>query len=430
MHTLAVLEPGHFHAALTLRRRHPLVRDEVVVYVAEAPGDTGGGREAREFLDLLEAFNRRPEHPTRWRVEVRAGPDPLGRLLRERPGDVVILAGRNDRKMALARRLHDAGLHVLADKPWLTRAAALADVRHVLAGGARVMEMMTGRHAPTARVAERLVREPDVFGAFETGAGPAIELESVHHLEKSVNGAPLRRPPWYFDVRVQGDGLADIPTHLVDQAQRLLAGHGAATDGPAELLAARRWSTSVPRALFARVTGLADFPPELRGDVAGGVLAYAGNAELTFRLRGIGVHLVTRWDLTEPPGGGDAHHTTLTGSEARVRLEQGPQTGFRRRLLVEPRRSHARVGAALERALPAWRAEHPGLTAVETPAGYEIHVPAVPGTAHEDQFPLVLDEFLRAVQDGPWPDARATQTLAKYELLARALHHVHSGGGA
>jgi predicted dehydrogenase len=422
MHTLMFLEPGHFHAALTLRERHPLVSDEVVVYVSEGPGDGGGGREVVEFLNLLEAFNRRPQRPTRWRVVVRAGPEPLTRLLQERPGDVVILAGRNDRKMALVRRLHDGGLHVLADKPWITSAAALPDVRHVLGGGARVMEMMTGRHAATSRIAERLVRESEIFGEFDTGGGePSIRLASAHHLEKSVNGAPLRRPAWYFDVRVQGDGLADIPTHLVDQAQRFVGALGAATDREAELLAARRWSTPVPRALFTRVTGLADFPPELRADVEGDVLAYAGNAELSFRLRGVDVHLTTRWDLTEPAGGGDAHSATVTGTDARLRVEQGPHTGFRRRLVVEPRGNRSRLGAALQGAMTAWQPEHPGLAAVGTPEGFEIAIPAGPGTGHEGQFPLVLDEFLRMIDGGRWPDERAADTLAKYELLARAL---------
>jgi predicted dehydrogenase len=421
MHTLAFLDPGHFHAALTLRERHPLVSDEIVVYVPAGPGDGHQGQEVVEFLALLEAFNRRLERPTRWRPVVRAGAEPLERLLGERPGDVVILAGRNDRKAAQMRRLHDAGIHVLADKPWLTHATALTDVRHVLRGGARVMEMMTGRHASTSVVAERLVREPEIFGEFDPGGGePAIRLASVHHLEKRVNGAPLRRPPWFFDVRIQGDGLADIPTHLVDQAQRLLGAHGAANDREAALLGARRWSTPVPRALFARVTGLADFPPDLRTAVEGDVLAYAGNAELSFRLRGVEVHLTTRWDLTEPPGGGDEHRATIVGTASRVRMEQSRHTGFRRRLFVEPRGSGPSVGAALGRAMAAWQGEHPGLAAVASRAGFEIEIPDGPGTGHEGQFPLVLDEFLRAVDHASWPDERAAQTLAKYELLARA----------
>jgi predicted dehydrogenase len=421
MHKLMVLEPGHFHAALTLRERHPLVSDEITLYVAAGPGEGDAGRDAAEFLGLVEAFNRRPQRPTAWKPVVRAGPEPLARLLAERPGDVVILAGRNDRKMALVRALHDAGLHVLADKPWITRPAALDDVRHVLGGGARVMEIMTGRHAEASHVAERLVREPEIFGQFDTSAGPAIRLASVHHLEKSVNGAPLRRPPWFFDVRVQGDGLADIPTHLVDQVQRFVGGRGEASSGTLELLSARRWSTPVPRALFGRVTGLPDFPPALHADRRGDVLVYAGNAELSLRAVGVEAQLATRWDLTEPAGAGDAHHAIVAGTESRVRVEQGPETAFRRQLFVEPRVKGSRVGAALARIIVAWQSEYPGLAAVATPGGYEIEVPVGPGSSHEGQFPLVLDEFVRSLDGDAWPDRRAADTLTKYELIARAL---------
>ena len=224
MHTLMFLAPGHFHAALTLRERHPLLSDEIAVYTADEA-------EIREFLDLVERFNARPERPTAWRPIVRAGADPLERLLSERPGDLAIVAGRNDRKVGWIRRLHDAGLPVLADKPWMAGGASMADLRQALTGPPLALEMMTGRHEITTAIEGMLVAAPDVFGDFARDGGAAITFESVHHLEKQVNGAPLRRPPWYFDVRVQGDGLADIPTHLVDHAQRLV-NHAQRTGSP------------------------------------------------------------------------------------------------------------------------------------------------------------------------------------------------------
>jgi predicted dehydrogenase len=419
-HTLVFLEPGHFHAALTLRERHPLARDEVFVYTAEPPGTKGG--EVREFLDLVTAFNQRPERPTMWRAVVRSGPEPLTRLLHDRPGDVAILAGRNDRKMALARQLHDAGIHVLADKPWMTSPTALPDVRHVLSGGPRAMEMMTGRLSPTSRLMERLVREPRIFGTFDTSGedGVPISLSSVHHLEKLVNGVPLRRPPWFFDVRVQGNGLADIPTHLVDQVQRLLAPPGSAALRDARLFTARHETTAVPRELFSRVTGVEGFPAELRSVVNDDVLAYAGNAALELELRGVEVSIRSRWEPTEPTGGGDEHHAMLVGTMASVRLQQGPATGFRRSLTISPRRG-GQIEAALSAVLAAWQHDFPGIAATPIHGGFEIVVPALPGTAHESQFPLVLDEFLCALEGGPWPDGGAADTLAKYELLARAL---------
>ncbi len=150
MHTLAFLDPGHFHAALTVRERHPRVRDEIFVYAPAGP-------ELDDFLALIDAFNRRAERPTAWRPVVHAGGGSLERLLAERPGDVVILAGRNDRKMALMRRLHDAGLHVLADKPWLAGPEGLDDLRHTLAGGPLAIEIMTGRHEITSILVRKLV---------------------------------------------------------------------------------------------------------------------------------------------------------------------------------------------------------------------------------------------------------------------------------
>ena len=221
MHTLMFLTPGHFHAALTLRERHPLVDDEIIVYAAD-------GAEVREFMELLERFNARPERPTDWRPVLRTGGDPLERLLAERPGDLVVLAGQNHRKLGWIRRLHDGGLPLLADKPWMAGPATLADLREALAGPPLAMEMMTGRHEITTALERKLVATPEVFGEFARDEGAAITFESVHHLEKYVNGAPLRRPPWYFDVETQGDGLQDIPTHLVDHAQQLVSSAQAA----------------------------------------------------------------------------------------------------------------------------------------------------------------------------------------------------------
>lgn len=422
MHTLSFLDPGHFHAALTLGERHPRVRDELVVHAPKGP-------ELDDFLGLVDGFNRRRERPTGWRVTVRAGEGSLERLVAERPGDVVVLAGRNDRKPAMIRRLHDAGFHVLADKPWMAGPDGLDDLRHVLAappagaGRPLAVEMMTGRHEITAILAARVLREPDVFGGFaDDGDGePGIGIASVHHLEKTVDGRPLRRPPWFFDVRVQGDGIADIPTHMVDQAQRLVRAAAAADDAPRlELLGARTWSTPVPRALFARVTGRPGFPPELAPVVTGSELAYRGNAALAFRAGPVRVALDTRWELSVPPGGGDTHRSVIRGTRSLVCVEQGPATGFRRRLSVEPRAEPARVRAALERALAAWQGSYPGLALVPAAPGWEIRVPPALDTGHERHFPLVLAEFLTLVESGRMLPRLAADTLAKYTLLAQA----------
>jgi predicted dehydrogenase len=372
--------------------------------------------ELDDFLTLVEAFNRRTEEPTSWRPEVRTSDHPLDHLIAEHPGHIVILAGKNNRKMAAMRRLHDAGFHVLADKPWMADASGLADLRHTLAGGPLAVEMMTGRHDITSILTRKLVRERDGFGDFDVdSATPTIEISGVHHLEKSVNGRPLRRPAWYFDVRVQGGGLADIPTHMVDQVQRLVA-----APSRMELITARTWATQVPLALFARVTGHSVFPPELSHLVDGENLAYRANAELAFRLGAVSAALDTRWDLSTPPGGGDTHRSVIRGTRAEILVEQDAGTRFRRRLSVVPRGEGDRVRGALANAVAAWQETYPGVDVGAAGSACEIRVPPALDVGHERHFPLMLAEFLSLVEGGRRPVEVASATLAKYTLLSEA----------
>jgi predicted dehydrogenase len=410
MHTLLFLDPGHFHAALTLRVPQVRAAVEVFVYARE-------GAELRDFLALVERFNQRSPHPTRWRPVVATSNDPLGRLVDERRGDVVVLAGKNGGKARTIRRLHESGFHVLADKPWLVEPADLEHVRASLAGWPLAAEIMTGRHDLAAGLVKRLVDAPALFGAFRDD-GPAIEQESVHHLEKLVDGAALRRPWWFFDVRVQGSGPVDIPTHVVDQAQWLVDAGAAA---PA-LLSARAWSTRVPAEAFRRITGEAGFPRELEPFVDGDTLSYRCNAELVYRVGRVTASAATRWNVSPLPGGGDASHSITHGTRADIRMEQSARTGHRRRVFVEPRTDPAGVARALRDTVTAWQGEVPGVDVV--PAGpemYEVTVPPPLDGGHETHFARVLDEFLRIVDAHRWPTALAERTLAKYTLLAEAV---------
>src|SRR4030095_13137734 len=110
VHTLAFLEPGHFHATLTLREANPRVAPEIFVYATAGP-------ELDDFLALVDRFNRRAGRPTRWRPRVQLSEDPLARLVRERPGGPGVLGGRNGGKARVIRRLPHAGPHVLGDQP-------------------------------------------------------------------------------------------------------------------------------------------------------------------------------------------------------------------------------------------------------------------------------------------------------------------------
>ena len=423
MHKLLFLEPGHFHAALTLRTANPRIDPTIHLYARPGPD-----RDA--FMSLVRSFNARDDRPTDWNVRTHDSADPERALVEERRGDIVVLAGRNRPKLGAIARLHAAGLHVLADKPWLTESAALPDLERATAGWPLAMDIMTFRHEAVARVTQKVAADPDLFGALDGSSGePAVDIGSVHHLLKAVNGEPLRRPPWYYDTRIQGDGLVDIQSHMVDQAQWMLGdGPGFAFERDYELEDARRWSTPVPRDLFRASTGLEDFPQTLEPQVDAGVLHLACNSEIRYRLRGVPVRQRAEWGQREPEGGGDAHRTTVRGERATVIARRGPETGFRSEVHIAPRDPGPGFEARLSERLAAWEDGMPGLSHRPSDLGREIVIPAALQTPHEAHFAMVLDDFLDLLDAGEWPAALAARIRARYTVLARAWEGCDAGG--
>src|ERR1051326_1248843 len=102
------LAPGHFHAALVQKEMYPGVSQQVYVY---APL----GQDLIDHLGRIARYNNRPDNPTAWELTVKTGPDFLQRMLQERPGNVVVISGRNRGKIDLIVASLKAGLNVLAD---------------------------------------------------------------------------------------------------------------------------------------------------------------------------------------------------------------------------------------------------------------------------------------------------------------------------
>ena len=424
MHTLLFLEPGHFHAALTLRVANLRIDPAIHLYARPGP-------ERDAFTALVRSFNARGDRPTGWNIRIRESADPERALVEERRGDIVVLAGRNRPKLGAIARLHAAGLHVLADKPWLTDSAALPDLERATAGWPLAMDIMTFRHEAAARLAQKVAADPELLGAPGGQADePAIDIRSVHHLLKTVDGRPLRRPPWYYDTRIQGDGIVDIQSHMADQAQWILGdGAGFLFERDYALEDARRWSTPVPRALFRASTGLDEFPEALAPQVDAGVLRLACNGEIRYRLRGMRVRQRSEWGQREPEGGGDAHRMTVRGGRAAGGARRGPETGFRSELHIAPRDPGPGFEARLSEKLAAWGAEMPGLSHRPSALGREIIAPAALHTPHEAHLAMVLDEFLDRLDAGVWPAALAARIRARYTLLARARERCAPAGG-
>ena len=85
---LITLDPGHFHAALIQKEMYPGVSPRVAVYAPLGPDLT-------EHLNRIARFNARAQNPTAWKLDIHTGPDFLEQLIAERPGNIVVLSGRN-----------------------------------------------------------------------------------------------------------------------------------------------------------------------------------------------------------------------------------------------------------------------------------------------------------------------------------------------
>ena len=419
-YTLIILNPGHFHAALTLRESHPLIDDDIHVFAEDGP-------DVDTFIRLVHSFNDRPVNPTHWTLYVYRGADYLEKLLARRPGRVVIIAGRNNEKMPLIHLLHAQGFCVLGDKPWLIESGQTGLLEEVTASAPLATDIMTERHEIVNRLQKVFVRQPAIFGGFRLeGHRPAIAIRSVHHLYKMVNGAPLRRPAWYFDPAFQGEGITDVTTHLVDLVQ-WMTGDGSPFDFERDVarLAAGQWPTAIPRAIFSRITGLEDFPPVLQDQVVDGVLQYLCNAALSYELRGIPVEIETLWDLEEAAGAGDLHHAVLRGSKADLITDQGAQTGFLTTLNVNPVEPGEAYAEALTSAVNGMQEEFPGLGLEPEGEGFRIMIPKALRTTHEQHFAAVLQSFLADLDQGASPENIGPDLNCKYTLLAQALALSH-----
>ncbi|HVH79557.1 MAG TPA: putative oxidoreductase C-terminal domain-containing protein [Stellaceae bacterium] len=415
---LIVVDPGHFHAALAQKEMYPNVAETVHVYAPVGP-------DLVDYLTRIARFNTRAEAPTAWQLEVHAGADFLDRTAREMPGDAAIFAGRNNEKIGMIARAVEAGLHVLSDKPMIIRRDQLPALAAVLntaaAKGLVIQDMMGGRQEVTRALTRLLHNDPEVFGQQVTGSPrePGVEMTSVHHLMKVVAGVPNPRPLWYFDIRQQGDALADIGTHLVDRVHTTLFPDIALDyQRDVKIEAVRRWSTMLDLAQFRQVTGEMTWPAYLGQAVSGGTLAYDCNVHLDYAVRGVHVGLDMVWEWQEPLDGGDIHTEIWRGSRARIELRHGPDEGWKPQIYVVPL---ADIGAALERRIATLGETYRGLDLDRRGDAWKVVIPDAMRIGHDAHFRELTKSFLARIERRePVTVTEAANLLAKYCVTTAA----------
>lgn len=406
---LIIFDPGHFHAALVQKEPYAEVDPCVSVYAPLGP-------ELLDYLNRIYLFNSRAADPTCWQLDIHCRADPLAEMVAQRSGNVVVLAGKNDAKIDRICSSLQAGLNVLADKPWIISSADLpkleeslriAEERQLIA-----YDIMTERYEITSQLQRELVNTPDIFGELDPGTpeNPGIYVRSVHNIMKLVSGLPLRRPAWFFDINVQGEALADVGTHLVDLIQ-WTAFPDQAIDYRVDIqvLEGRRWPLTLTPAQFQMVTG------ETREEN----LDYFCNNSIYYTLRGIHVKMDIVWDWQAPEGAGDIYEASFRGTKSRTEVRQGEAESYRPELYVIPNDATqpSSVYAALNRTI-----RRPGLGIFQTPYEARITIPDHFREGHEAHFAQVTRRFFEYLRNpSSMPSWETPNMLAKYYVTTRGV---------
>ena len=425
---LITLDPGHFHAGLVQKFMYPQVSPVVHVY---APA----GSDLDEHLKRIEGFNTRADQPTRWEEKVYTGPDFLKRMLAEKAGNVVVLAGNNARKTEYIDRSVAAGFNVLADKPMAITPADFKLLqkafRRAAANKVLLYDIMTERYEITSIIQRELSRMPDLFGTMEQGTPeqPAIVMESVHHFFKEVAGKPLTRPAWFYDVRQQGESVPDVGTHLVDTVQWICFPDQALDwRKDIKVLNARHWSTKLTSEQFKRSTGLDHYPDYFKKDIGpDGALEIYANGEVAYALRGIQAKVTALWKFEAPPGAGDTLYALVQGTRCQLLIKQGAEQNYKPALYVQNSSPAAAADfeQTLRLAINRLSATWPGLDLKPAGAGWEVIIPDKYRVGHEQHFAQVTEKFLRYLADGTLPDWEVPNMIAKYYTSTEAYRLSH-----
>jgi len=411
---LMTLDPGHFHAALVQKTMYPQVDSTIYLYAPEGP-------EAQDFLSKIESYNTREEAPTQWKIEKNFTDDYLNKMIADKPGNVMVVAGKNSKKIDYILEAVKAGLHVYADKPLVITADGFEKLKQAFEiadkNGVLIYDIMTERFESTTMMQKLFSTLPAVFGELVEGSieEPAISKESVHHFFKNVSGSPLVRPAWFFDVNEEGDGIVDVTTHLVDLVQWEAFPGQIIDSTDIEMLNAKRWATVLTLEEFTKVTKQETYPHYLQKDLVDGKLHTFSNGEMNYTIKGKHAKVSVLWNYEAPEGTGDTHYSIMRGTKSNLIIKQGAEENFKPVLYIESKGGED-FSTILNTAVAKEIAkEFPGTTVEKMADGiWKINIPDEFKIGHEAHFAQVTENYLRYLEDGKLPDWEIPNMITKY----------------
>lgn len=424
---LIVLAPGHFHANLLQKSDITQVNDSVCVY-ALSEDDAG----LNQYLSAIESFNNRTENPTTWHEEVYTDNDFLDKMVSDKKGNVVILAGNNKDKTEYILSAINAGLNVLSDKPMAINSEDFSLLENAYANAKAkdvfLYDMMTERYDMLNIIEKELINDKDFFGELQQGTpeNPAVYMESIHHFYKEVSGAPLVRPAWYYDVEQQGEGIADVTTHLIDLVfWKFFPEQAIDYKQDIDNVSATHWPTDITLAQFTKSTLQPAFPAYLQKHLDNSVLKVYANGMVNFNIRNHNVALKVIWNYQAPEGSGDTFMSVVKGTKAVLKTVQSKEQQFVKQLYVQKPDNvdEKEFVENLQKAIERLKVNYPFVSFATSSANgeYLINIPIENREGHESHFKYVAESFFEFLINRDMPDWEISNTLAKYYITTTAV---------
>ena len=418
---LITVDPGHFHAALVQKSMYPGVDSNVQVYAPQGP-------DLQMHLNKISAYNSAKVAPTHWNEIVYTGTDFFKKMMQDRKGNVVVLAGNNQLKTDYILQSVQAGFNVFSDKPMAINSEGFEKLKKAFqtAASKKVLlyDIMTERYEITTILQRALSMQPALFGQLEKGTpeNPAVTKESVHHFFKYVSGAPLTRPAWFFDVAQEGEGIVDVTTHLVDLVQwECFPEKIINYQKDIRLLSAKSWNTTLSPAQLKEVTQLAAVPDYLKNynDAAGNVQVKC-NGEINYLINGVHAKVSVIWNYKAPEGTGDTHYSIMRGTKCNLVIRQGAEQKFQPTLYIEPINENQDAAVQVNLAIASLQTNYPGIAIAKSNKGWEVVIPAAYKEGHESHFARVTEKFLGYLKSKQLPVWEVPNMLAKYYITTEA----------
>jgi hypothetical protein len=248
-------------------------------------------------------------------------------------------------------------------------------------------------------------------------------LENLHALLKYSNGVPQRRPASVLDVRQQGEGMADVGTHLADLAQwTLFPGRAISYRTDIHMLRAEHSALTLTLEQFSRLTGESSWPDYLKESIVDGKLRDYTNGSCVYTLKGVHVSLKVGWQFEAPPGARDSYFASYLGTHALIELRAGPKEDFIPEIYLTPQADEptATWQTGLRSAVNRLQNEYPGLSFEK--AGQSIHMVLPKADRSADGLQKLYQEFAGFVRDpNTFPEFENSNLLAKYYITTTAV---------